>query len=173
MDMSSLITMDKLWKSQNISFGVKLRLLRSIVISVLLYGCEFWTYSKQILKKINAFEFKCYRRLLGISWRDRRTNESVKQQVEGLAGVKKPLIQIAQERKLKFFGHVTKHPNELRLANTIMYGRVPGNRRRGRPRRSWVKDICEWTRSKPSQAIRLAEMRELRIIQIQSASTGS
>ena len=121
---------------------------------------------------INAIEFKCYRRLLGISWRDRRTNESVKEQVEGLAAVQKPLIQIAQERKMELFGHVTRHPSELRLANTIMHGRVPGNRWRGRLRRSWIKDICEWTCSTPSQAIRLSEIKELRIIrQNQSAST--
>ena len=72
---------------------------------------------------------------------------------------------------MKSFGHVTKHASELRLANTIMHGQVPGNRGCGRPQRSWVKDICEWTRSKPSQAVTLAEMRELRIIQNQSAST--
>ena len=68
------------------SFEVKLRLLRTIVISFLLYGCESWTYNGEIVKKINAFEFKCYRRLLGISW-SRRTNESVKEQVEDLAEV--------------------------------------------------------------------------------------
>ena len=112
----------------------KLRLLRSIVISVLLCGCESWTYNEEIVKKIDAFEFKCYRRLLGISWKDRRTNESVKEQVEDFAGVQKPLIQNAQERKLpRFFGHVTRHPNELRLANIIRHGRVPGGRGRGRP----------------------------------------
>ena len=59
----------------------------------------------------------------GISWKDRRANETraMKEQVEDLAGVQKPLIQIAQERKLKFFGHVTRHPSELRLANIIMH----------------------------------------------------
>ena len=122
--MPSPVKMDKLLKDQNISF-------------------ESWTYNEEIAKKINAFEFKCYRRLMGISWRDRRTNESVKEQVEDLAGVQKPQIQIAQERKMKFFGHVTKHPSELRLANTIMNGRVPGKRGRGRPRRCWITDIRE------------------------------
>ena len=101
---------------------------------------------------------------------DRHTNESVKEQVEDLAGVKKPLIQLAQERKKKLFGHVTRHPSELRLANAIIYGRAPGHRGRGRQRRCWITDICEWTWSTPSQTIRLAEKRELRIIQHQSAS---
>ena len=59
MAMLSLAKMDKLWKGQTISFGVKLRLLRSIVIPFLLYGCESWTYNEEIVKKINAFEFKC------------------------------------------------------------------------------------------------------------------
>ena len=68
MAMLSLAKMDKFWKGQTISFGVKLRLLRSIVISFLLYGCESWTYNEEIVDKINAFEFKYYRRLLGISW---------------------------------------------------------------------------------------------------------
>ena len=45
MAMSSLAKMDKSWKGQTISFRVKLRLLRSIVISVLLYGCESWTHN--------------------------------------------------------------------------------------------------------------------------------
>ena len=73
------------------------------------------------------------RRLLGISWKGRRTNEPVKEQVEDVAGVQKLLIQIAQERKLKIFGHATRHPSELRLANIIMHGSVPGGRGRGRP----------------------------------------
>ena len=76
MAMSSSAKSNKLWKGQTISFGVKLRLLRSIVISVLLYGYESWTYNEEIVKKINAFEFKCYRRLLGISWRtDAQTSQ--------------------------------------------------------------------------------------------------
>ena len=120
--MPSPVKMDKLLKDQNISF-------------------ESWKYNEEIVKKINAFEFKCYRRLMGISWRDRRTNESVKEQVEDLAGVQKPPIQIAQERKMKLFGHVTRHPSELRLANTIMHGRVPGKRGRGKPRRCWITDL--------------------------------
>ena len=95
----------------------------------------------------------------------------MKEQVEDLAGAQKPLIHIAQERKKQFFGHVTRHPSELRLANTIMHGRAPGKGGRGRPRRCWITDICEWTRSTPSQAIRLAKKRDLRIIQHQSAST--
>ena len=90
--------MDILCKSQTISVGVKLRLLRSTEDIVLpVTDANPGHDNEEIVKTINAFVFKCYRRLLGISWRYRRTNESVKEQVEDLARVQKPLIQIALE----------------------------------------------------------------------------
>ena len=90
--------MDILCKSQTISVGVKLRLLRSTEDIVLpVTDANPGHGNEEIVKTINAFVFKCYRRLLGISWRYRRPNESVKEQVEDLAGVQKPLIQIALE----------------------------------------------------------------------------
>ena len=76
--------------------------------------------------------------------RDRCTKESVKsvkEQVEDFAGVQKPLIQIAEERKMKFFVHATRHPSELRLANTIIHGKIPRKRGRGKPRRCWITDL--------------------------------
>ena len=81
---------------------------------------------------------------------DAQTIESWKEQVEDSAGVQKPLIQIAEDRKMKSFGHVMRHPSELRLAITVMHGRAPGNRGRGSPRRCWIRDIYEWTRSTSS-----------------------
>ena len=103
---------------------------------------------------------------------DRQTHKRVaklKEPVENLT--QKSPIQIVQERKLKSFGHVTRHPYKLRHdgqanMNTIMYGRIPGNRGRGRPRGGCMVDICRWTRSTPSQAPTLAESRELRIRRI-------
>ena len=53
-----------------------------------------------------------------------------------------------------------------------MHGQAPRSRGQGRPWRCCVTVICEWTRSTPSQAIRLAEKRDLRITQHQSVSTN-
>ena len=139
--VSSLVKMDKLWNDQTISFGEKLRLLRSIVISVLLYGCESWTYKEELVKKINAFQFKCYRRLLGISWRYRRTNESVNQwknRWETLPEYRNPTLKLHKNGKWNYSAM-----SQFRLANTIMHGWFPGNRGRGRPRRCWITDIRE------------------------------
>ena len=135
---SSLVKMDKLWNDQTISFGEKLRLLRSIVISV---GCESLTYKEELVKKINAFQFKCYRRLLGISWRYRRTNESVNQwknRWETLPEYRNPTLKLRKNGKWNYSAM-----SRFRLANTIMHGWFPGNRGRGRPRRCWITDIRE------------------------------
>ena len=61
---------------------------------------------------------------------------------------------------------MSRDPSELRLANTIMHGELlefEGGV--DHVQRCWIRDICEWTRSTPSQAIRLAKKRDLRIMQ--------
>ena len=70
--------------------------------------------------------------------------------------------------KVNILISMSRDPSELRLANTIMHGRAPGNRGRDRPRtdqRCRIRDICEWTRSTPSKVISLAKKRDLRIMQ--------
>ncbi|XP_063616061.1 uncharacterized protein LOC134789360, partial [Penaeus indicus] len=71
---SALKKLGTIWKSNNISVAVKQRLLRAIVCSVLLYGCEEWTFTEEMEKRLRAFEFRCYRRLLRVTFRDRKTN---------------------------------------------------------------------------------------------------
>ena len=57
----------------------------SLALSVLLYGCESWTLTADLERRIQAFENKCYRRMLGIIYGDNKSNESVWQPVNFLA----------------------------------------------------------------------------------------
>ena len=75
---------------------------------------------------------KCCRRIMNISWKDKKTNEKVKEalgqrDIPGLVEIKK--------RKLKYFGHQMR--KEHSLAVTIIQGKVNGCRGKGRPRRNW------------------------------------
>ena len=79
----------KIWKSA-ISFQTKHKLFRSLVISILLYGCEAWTLLAHTEKRIQAFENKCLRKLLRISYRDHVT-----------------LLATVKRGKLAWFRHVT------------------------------------------------------------------
>ena len=116
--------------------------MRSLVTSIFLYACESWTLNKDIEKRIQAFEMRCYRRILGITYKDRITNEKVEEMIMRAAGPFEKLLRTVKKRKLKWFGHVTRSNG---LAKTIMQGTVPGKRGKGRPRRQWGDDIRDWT----------------------------
>ena len=53
------------------------RLYKSLVVSILLYGCESWTLLADTEKRLQAFENKCMRRMLQISYTEHRTNADV------------------------------------------------------------------------------------------------
>ena len=59
-----------IWRDSNISLGSKVNLIRSLVISIFLYACKSWTLAAELEKRTQAFERKCYRRLMNISYKD-------------------------------------------------------------------------------------------------------
>ena len=123
----------------------------------MLYGCETWTLTAALEKKIQAFENKCMRKLLQISWTEHRTNDYVWNRIEGFAGPQEPLLSVVKRRKLLWFGHNTRHSG---LSKTIMQGTVQGGRRRGRQRKSWHENIKEWTGLQTHELLPAAEDRE-------------
>lgn len=54
----------KIWFSRVVLFKAKHQLVISIVVSMLLFGCEAWTCSEEIEKRLRALEMRCYRRML-------------------------------------------------------------------------------------------------------------
>jgi len=81
-------SLSSVWRSKDISIATKLRLLKTLVWSVAIYGCEGWALLSKDQKYIEAYEMWCYRRLLSISWTKHKSNEWV---LEHLA-VKKELL---------------------------------------------------------------------------------
>ena len=134
-----------------------MKLFKSLVLSILLYGSESWTLTAETTRRIQTFETKSFRRLLGISWADRKTNDFVREQVETLAGPQEPLLAIIKRRKLAWYGHVTRHNS---IPKTVLQGTLEGGRRRGRQTKSWLDNIKEWTQMDSPALIRLAEDRE-------------
>ena len=79
---ATLTKLKPIWRDNNISLGSKVKLVRSLVISVFLYACESWTLTAELKKRTHAFEMRCYRRLLNISYKDHVTNEEVHRMTE-------------------------------------------------------------------------------------------
>ena len=79
---SALTKLKPIWRDNNISLGSKVKLMRSLVISIFLYACESWTLTAESEKWTQAFEISCYRRLLNISYKDHITNEEVRRKIQ-------------------------------------------------------------------------------------------
>ena len=125
----ALTKLKPIWRDNNMSLGSKVKLMRSLVISIFLYACESWTLTAELEKRTQAFEMRCYRRLLNISYKDHVTNEEVRRKIKA-AMVKK--------RKLRWFGHISRSSG---LAKTILQGTVKGKRKRGRQKKRWEDNI--------------------------------
>ena len=83
---SSLSKLKTIWKDKNISVSSKIRLLRSLVISIFLYACESWTLDSYLQQRIASFEMRCYRQLLGIDYRQHISNVSVRKMITSEIG---------------------------------------------------------------------------------------
>ena len=85
--------------NRNISMATKLKAMKTYVWAVLLYGCECWTMNSAIVKKLEAVEMWFIRRMMRISWTERRSNESVLKD----SNLERTLIRTIRERQLKFW----------------------------------------------------------------------
>ena len=114
--------------------------MRSLVMSIFLYACESRTLTAELEKRTQAFEMRCYRRLLNISYKDHVTNEEVRRKIQAAIGECDELLTLVKKRKLRWFGHVSRSSG---LAKTILQGTVKGKRRRGG--KTISKSGQEWT----------------------------
>ena len=67
----------RIWSSKNISRRTKLRLYKTLVVPVLLYGCETWKVNKRDDKAVVVFHNKCLRRILRIKWQAHVSTEEL------------------------------------------------------------------------------------------------
>ena len=90
-----MIHLDGILKSRDITLPTKVHLVKAIVFPVVMHGFESWTIKKAELKRIDAFELWCWRRLLRVPWTARRSNQSILKEISpeySLEGVMLKLI---------------------------------------------------------------------------------
>ena len=89
-------------KNRNISMTTKFRVLKTYVWSTLTYGCECWTITSDIERKIEAAEMWFIRRMLRISWTENKLNVNVLRE----GNVQRSLLKTIRKRQMEFLGHV-------------------------------------------------------------------
>ena len=131
---AALTKLKPIWRDNNTSLGSKMKLMRSLVITMFLYDCESWTLAAKLEKRTQAFEMRCYRRLLNISYKDHVTNEEVCRKIQSAIREYDELLTLVKKRKLRWFGHASTSSG---LAKAILQGTVKRKRKRGRQKKRW------------------------------------
>ena len=93
-----------------------------------MYCYESWTIKKAEHQRIDAFELRCWRRLLSVPWTARRSNQSILKEISpeySLEGLKLKL-------KLQYFGHLMQRIGSFQ--KTLMLEKIEGRRKRERQR---------------------------------------
>ena len=115
----------------------KVRLVKAMVFPVVMYRCESWTVKKAEHRRIDAFEQWCWRRLLGVSWTTRISNQSILKEISPGISLEGKMLKL----KLQYFGHLMRRVDSLE--KTLMLGGIGGSRRKGRPRMRWLDGITD------------------------------
>ena len=98
---TALTRLTPVWNDKSISVSSKIRLMRSLFTSIFLYACESWTHTAEFQRRIQAFEMRCYRKLLCILNKDHVTNGEVRDKIQQTVGPQEDLLTIAKRRKLQ------------------------------------------------------------------------
>ena len=77
LERKVMTNLDSILKSRDITLPTQVRLVKVMVFSVVMYGCESWTIKKAEHQRIDAFELWCWRRLLRVPWTTRRSSQSI------------------------------------------------------------------------------------------------
>ena len=81
--------------------------MHSLVISIFLFAHDSLTLTAELDKRTQAFEMRCYRRLLNIWYKDHVTNEEVRRKIQAAIGEYDELLILIKKRKLRWFGYVS------------------------------------------------------------------
>ena len=102
--------------------ATKVHLVKAMVFPVVMHGSESWTVKKAELRRIDAFELWCWRRLLRVLWTAKRSNQSFLKEINPEYSLERLILKL----KLQHFGHLIRADS---LEKTLMLGKINGRRR--------------------------------------------
>ena len=117
-----------------ITLLTKVHLVKAMVFPVVMCGCKSWTIKKAEHQRIDAFELRCWRRVLRAPWTSRKSNQSILKEISPEYSLEGLMLTL----KLQYCGHLMWRMDSFE--KTLMLGKIEGGRRRGRQMR-WLDGI--------------------------------
>ena len=104
-----MTNLDSILKRSDNTLPTKVHLVKAMVFPVVMYECECWTVKKAERRRIDAFELRCWRRLLGVPWTARMSNQSILKEISPGCSLEGLMIK----QKFRYFGHVMRRVDSL------------------------------------------------------------
>ena len=120
-----MTNLDSLFKSRDITLPTKVCLVEAMIFLVVLYRYESWTIKKAERWRIDAFELRCWRRLLRVPWTARRSNQSILKEISPESSLEGLMLKM----KLQYFGHLMRRADSFE--RTLMAGKDWGQEEKG------------------------------------------
>ena len=120
-----MTNLDSILKSRGITLPTKVHLAKAMVFPVVMYRCESWTIKKAEHRRTDAFELRCWRRLLRVPWTAARSSQSILKEISPEYSLEGLMLKL----KLQYLGHLIRRTDSLE--KTLMLGKIEGGRRRG------------------------------------------
>ena len=133
----AMTNLDSILKCRHITLPTKVRLVKAMIFPVVMYGRESWTIKKAEHWRTDAFELRCWRRLLRVPWTARRSNQSILKEISSEYSLEGLILKL----KFQYFGHLMQRTDSLE--KTLMLGKIEGRRRRGQQRIRWLDGITD------------------------------
>jgi len=134
-------SVQNLLSSSLLSKNLKIKIYKTIIFPVVLYGCETWSLTLREERRLRVFENRVLRGIFGPK-RDEITGELRKLHNEELNDLysSSNIVRVIKLRRTRWAGHVVRM-GERRGIYRVLLGRPEGKRPHGRPRHRWEDDI--------------------------------
>ena len=103
-----MTNLDHVLKSRDITLLTKIHIVKAVVFPIVMYRCESWIIKKAEQRRTDVFELWCWRRLLRVPWKARRSNQSILKEIN-------PEYSLEGLRlKLQYFSHLIRRADSLK-----------------------------------------------------------
>jgi len=124
-----------------LSKNLKIKVYRTIILPLVLNGCETWSLTLREERKLRVFENMVLMRIFGPR-RDEETGEWTRLHNEELNDLYSSpnIVRVIKSRRMRWAGHVARMGEEMGVYR-VLVGKPEGKRPVGRPRHRWVDNI--------------------------------